>query len=58
MEKGIIPATEKGGNDHGFGLVTIKEAAEQLEGEMFCYTENGSFVLDVAVSCLAFAKMS
>ncbi len=58
VEKGIIPATEKGGNDHGFGLVTIKEAAEQLEGEMFCYTENGSFVLDVAVSCLAFAKMS
>lgn len=56
VEKGIVPVTDKKGHDHGFGLTTIKEAAERLDGEMFCYTENGNFVLDVMVSCLAFAK--
>lgn len=56
VEKGSIPATNKSGSDHGFGLVTVKEAAELLDGEMFCYTENGNFVLDVMVSCLAFHK--
>lgn len=56
VEKGSIPATSKEGSDHGFGLVSVKEAAEQLDGEMFCYTENGNFVLDVMVSCLTFPK--
>ncbi len=47
VEKGTIPATQKEGGDHGFGLITIKEAAERLGGEMFCYTEGGNFVLDI-----------
>lgn len=51
VERGTMPSTEKEGKDHGFGLLTIREAAERLEGEMFCYTENGNFVLDVMVSC-------
>lgn len=49
VEKGTIPVTKKAGKDHGFGLLTVQEAAERLGGEMFCYTENGSFILDVLV---------
>lgn len=49
VEKGTVPATEKEGHDHGFGLRTVQEAAERLDGEMFCYTEQGAFVLDVVV---------
>lgn len=49
VEKGILPATDKDGYDHGFGLVTVQEAAKRCGGEMFCYTENGYFVLDVMV---------
>ncbi len=49
VEKGEIPATDKEGYGHGFGLATVQEAAGKLEGEMFCYTENGNFVLDVMV---------
>lgn len=49
VEKGMIPATRKAGKDHGFGLLTVQEAAERLDGEMFCYTENGNFILDVMV---------
>lgn len=49
VEKGTIPATDKEGHDHGFGLLTVREAAARLGGEMFCYTENGNFVLDVMV---------
>lgn len=56
VEWGTVPATDKEGRDHGFGLATVKEMAERLDGEMFCYTENGNFVLDVVVSCLAFTK--
>lgn len=51
VESGMIPATDKEGCDHGFGLITINEAAERLNGTMTCYTENGDFVLDVMVSC-------
>ncbi|MDE6568429.1 MAG: GHKL domain-containing protein [Lachnospiraceae bacterium] len=47
VEKGSIPATDKEGHDHGFGLATIEEAVKKLDGDMFCYTENGNFVLDV-----------
>lgn len=54
VEKGTIPPTDKKGKDHGFGLANIKEAAKKLGGEMFCYTENGNFVLDVMVSCQLF----
>lgn len=49
VEKGMLPATSKKGADHGFGLSTIQEAAEKLGGDMLCYTDNGSFVLDVMV---------
>lgn len=51
VESGTIPTTDKEGYDHGFGLITINEAAERLNGTMTCYTENGDFVLDVMVSC-------
>ena len=47
VEKGTIPATSKESSDHGFGLPTILEAAQKLGGDMMCYTENGSFMLDV-----------
>ncbi len=49
VEKGIVPSTDKKEAGHGFGLFTIQEAAKQLDGEMFCYTDNRSFVLDVMV---------
>lgn len=47
--QGTLPVTDKEGSEHGFGLVTIKESAERLDGEMFCYTEDGNFVLDVMI---------
>lgn len=56
VENGSIPTTDKEGNDHGFGLAAIEEAAKQLDGEMFCYTESGSFVLDVMVSYQSFRQ--
>lgn len=49
VEQGTLPVTDKEGSEHGFGLVTIKESAERLDGEMFCYTEDGNFVLDVMI---------
>ncbi len=49
VERGILPPTSKAETDHGFGLSTIKEAAERLDGDMVCYTEKGNFVLDVIV---------
>ncbi len=47
VEKGTIPKTEKPEKEHGFGLLSIKETAEVLGGDMLCYTENNNFVLDV-----------
>ncbi len=41
--------TSKTEPGHGFGLPAIREAAERLDGDMCCYTENGYFVLDVMV---------
>lgn len=49
VEKGVLPATSKEGTGHGFGLLTVKAAAERLGGDMLCYTDNGNFVLDVMV---------
>ena len=49
VEKGTLPATSKPDADHGFGLFTVKEAAERLDGDMKCYTEKGNFVLDVMI---------
>lgn len=57
VERGTIPATKKERHNHGFGLATIKEAAERLEGEIFCYAENGSFILDVMVARRSFARV-
>lgn len=54
VERGELPATDKEGADHGFGLAAIREAAKRLDGEIFCYTEDGDFILDVMVSCRAF----
>ncbi|MCM1326635.1 MAG: GHKL domain-containing protein [Bacteroidales bacterium] len=56
VENGTIPATDKEGHDHGFGLSTVQEAAGRLDGEMFCYTENGCFILNVMISCHSFSK--
>ncbi len=49
VEKGKLPATDKKGKEHGFGLPTVQEGAKKLGGDMLCYTENGDFVLDVMV---------
>ncbi len=49
VEKGTIPPTMKKGQEHGYGLQSIKETAESLGGDMLCYTENNNFVLDVMV---------
>lgn len=49
VDRGAIPPTKKEGSDHGFGLLTIKEAAQRLKGDMMCYTDNRYFVLDVTV---------
>lgn len=56
VAQGEIPATDKAGLDHGFGLATIKEAAERLDGDIFCYTEDGNFILNVMVSRRAFSN--
>ena len=56
VEQGKLPATDKEGLDHGFGLATIKETAERLGGESFCYTEDGDFILDVMVPCRALSN--
>jgi len=49
VERGILPRSGKKEPGHGFGLATIQEAAAALDGEMFAYTDNGNFVLDVMV---------
>lgn len=50
---GAVP-TSKTEPGHGFGLPAIQEAAGRLDGEMFCYTDDGYFILDVMVSRHAF----
>ena len=54
VEKGTIPLTDKEGGGHGYGLATVKEAAERLLGDMFCYTKDGMFILDVMAATSAF----
>lgn len=49
VEKGVLPATRKSEAGHGFGLLTVRDAAQRLGGDMLCYTQEGSFVLDVMV---------
>lgn len=45
--RGTAVPTSKTEQGHGFGLPAIREAAQELNGDMVCYTENGYFVLDV-----------
>lgn len=54
VERGTIVPTSKTERGHGFGLPTIREVAEGLNGDMVCYTENGYFVLDVMVEQKAY----
>ena len=49
VERGMAVPTGKAERGHGFGLSSIQEAAERLDGNMVCYTENGYFMLDVMV---------
>lgn len=49
VERGTIVPTDKKERGHGFGLPAIQETAQRLAGDMFCYTENGYFILDVMV---------
>ncbi len=49
VEKGTVLKSRKKEPGHGFGLVTIQEAAARLDGEMLAYTDGGNFVLDVMV---------
>ncbi len=49
VERGIFPKSDKEEAGHGFGLEIVCETAEKLGGEAWCYTENGSFILDVMV---------
>lgn len=49
VEKGTVPKSSKKEAGHGFGLVSIQEAAAALDGDMFAYTDHGNFVLDVMV---------
>ena len=42
---GIVPDKKERGD--GFGLSDIQETAQQLGGDMVCYTENGYFILAV-----------
>lgn len=54
VEEGTLPTTDKKGGGHGYGLLTVKEAAERLLGDMSCYTKDGMFILDVMVAIAAF----
>ena len=49
VERGEAVVTTKTEKGHGFGFLSIREAAERLGGDMVCYTENGCFMLDVMV---------
>lgn len=49
VEKGTIPSTSKESADHGYGLRTMLEAAQRIGGDLMCYTDNGSFIVDVLV---------
>lgn len=42
-----LPATEKKGKEHGYGLSNIRSAVQMRGGSMDCRTENGYFILDV-----------
>ncbi len=49
VEKGTIPPSTKKDKGHGYGLGSIKETAQDLGGDMICYTEKNDFVMDVMI---------
>ena len=49
VKRGETVPTSKTEKGHGFGLSAIQEAANRLDGDMVCYTEDGWFMLDVMV---------
>lgn len=53
---GGVDTSDKEENDCSFGLAMVKEMVGRLDGDMFYYTENGNFVLDVMISCQSFLK--
>lgn len=54
VEQGKLPETDKEGQGHGYGLLSMQEDVERLSGNMACYTDNGYFVLDVMIPCRCF----
>jgi sensor histidine kinase regulating citrate/malate metabolism len=44
-----IPRSTKENAGHGYGLVSIRDAAESSGGFMVCKSENDIFILDVAI---------
>ena len=54
VEQGKLPETDKEGQGHGYGLLSVQEAVERLSGDMVCYTQNGYFILDVMIPCRSF----
>lgn len=55
-DKGTASAAAQAGGGYGAGLAAMRKAAQSLDGEMFCYTENGNFVLDVMILRRPFQK--
>ncbi len=49
VEKGTLPESSKGKKGHGYGLRSIQEITELIDGDMLCYTEDGCFILDIVV---------
>ncbi len=49
VRRGELPKTQKKGREHGHGLLSIRETAESLGGDMLCYTEQDCFIVDVAI---------
>jgi hypothetical protein len=47
--KGELPCSTKEGDGHGYGLTSIRNAAESVGGFLRCTTEGNMFVLDVAM---------
>lgn len=49
MFDGELPCSTKKDDGHGYGLTSIRNAAESLGGFAVCKIEKGMFVLDVAI---------
>ncbi len=49
IPQGTIPSSTKTESGHGYGLATICQTAESLDGTAVCYAGEGQFVLDVLI---------